>query len=258
MTTSHQPTARFDFRDQLAVVTGASRGIGAALTVALAEAGATVIGVARNITAASPVAQHVSDAGGRLHAVPADLSDRKQSSALAARVLEFGAPNMVIHCAGVLEHADAAETSMDSWDRVLEVNLNASFLLARDLGRSMLTRGSGKVIFVGSMLSYQGGDRVVSYTASKTAIRGVTAALATAWAPHGINVNAVAPGYIVTDNTAALLADGSERARIDARIPAGRWGEPQDVVGAVLFLASSAADYIHGVTLPVDGGWLVR
>jgi 2-deoxy-D-gluconate 3-dehydrogenase len=258
VTGDSRQTVRFDFSGRLVVVTGASRGIGAAVATTFARAGATVVGVARSLPVDAPVAEGTTGPGGVFHALSADLADRGQTSTLHDRILGFGVPDVLVHCAGTLEQAEVDVTDMESWDRVLEVNLNAGFLLARDLGSRMRERGSGKVVFIASMLSFQGGDRVVSYTASKTALRGLTAALANAWAGDGVNVNAVAPGYIVSDNTAPLLADDRERTRIDGRIPAGRWGEPHDVVGAVLFLASSAADYVHGITMPVDGGWLAR
>jgi len=160
--------------------------------------------------------------------------------------------------AGTIERRPAAEHGDDLWDRVLEVNLTAPFVLAREIGRRMVERGSGKIIFVASMLSFQGGVNVPGYTASKGGIAQLTKALANEWAPHGVNVNAIAPGYIATDNTQALREDPDRAPSILSRIPAGRWGTPEDLAGAFVFLASSASDYVHGAVLPVDGGWLAR
>ena len=178
---------------------------------------------------------------------------------LAATVAsDFPRLDVLVLNAGTIERRPAAEHGDDLWDRVLEVNLTAQFVLARELGRRMVAQGSGKIIFVASMLSFQGGVTVPGYAASKGGIAQLTKALANEWARHGVNVNAVAPGYIATDNTQALRDDETRAPQILERIPAGRWGEPEDVAGAFVFLASAASDYVHGIVLPVDGGWLAR
>jgi 2-deoxy-D-gluconate 3-dehydrogenase len=228
----------FDLAGRTALVTGARRGIGAAVAGALADAGAEVLGV--------------SASGGDF---ACDFGDR---AAVRALVEQLPAVDILVLNAGTIERRPAAEHADDLWDRVLEVNLTAPFVLAREVGRRMVERGAGKIIFTASLLSFQGGVTVPGYAASKGGIAQLTKALANEWAPHGVNVNAVAPGYIATDNTRALRDDAVRSQEILARIPAGRWGTPADVAGAFVFLASSAADYVHGVVLPVDGGWLAR
>lgn len=247
----------FDLRGRTALITGASRGLGAAIAVGLARWGADVIGVSTSITADSPVAAAVEAQGRRFTAVSVDLSDRASVDELLEELDEVHPPiDLCVNNAGVVHSYEAAELPLASWDEVLETNVTSAFRVAQHCGRSMAARQGGKIVFLASMLSYQGGYGVASYAASKSAVLGLTRALSNEWAGRGVNVNAVAPGYIVTDNTAALRQDPEEMARISARIPAGRWGQPEDVVGAVAFLCSTAADYVHGICLPVDGGWL--
>jgi 2-deoxy-D-gluconate 3-dehydrogenase len=250
----------FDLRGRLAVVTGARRGIGLALADALAGAGADVIGVSASLEPSGSDAQRRVEAHGRsFTALRADLADPTAVRELAARLTGAGRPvDILVNNAGTIVRAPAAEHPDEAFDRVLEVNLAAQFRLTRDVGATMLARGTGKVIFLASMLSFQGGINVSSYTASKSAIAGLTKALANEWAGRGVNVNAIAPGYVATDNTAALRADAARSAAILERIPAGRWGRPDDLGGAAVFLASPASDYVHGTVLPVDGGWLAR
>ena len=250
----------FDLTGRLAVVTGARRGLGLAMATALAAAGADVVGVSAQLEdAGSEVQQAVEGHGRSFTGIRADLADRAATAALAETLCALDRPvDVLVNNAGTIERAPALEHSDDSWDRVLEVDLTGPFVLTRRIGREMVARGRGKVVFTASLLSFQGGINVASYTAAKSALAGLTKALANEWAPHGVNVNAVAPGYVATDNTAALRADPARDAAILGRIPAGRWGTPADLAGATVFLASAASDYVHGVVLPVDGGWLGR
>lgn len=260
MTNVNPGLAPFDLTGKLALVTGASRGIGFAMATALASAGADIIGVSATLeSSGSEVEKAVRALGREFTAMRADFSDRAAVQALASDVTALERPvDILVNNAGTIERAPAIEHADHLWDRVIEVNLSSQFVLARALGSQMVARGSGKIIFTASMLSYQGGVNVVSYTAAKSAVVGVTRALANEWASKGVNVNAIAPGYIATDNTAALRADESRNRAILDRIPAGRWGESSDLSGATVFLASSAADYVHGTVLAVDGGWLGR
>jgi len=251
--------ACFDLTGRLAVVTGARRGLGRAIAVALAAAGADIIGVSVSLDPeGSEVQTKVLGLGRSFEGHRVDFADREAVTALAER-LNAGRPiDILVNNAGTIERAPAVDHTDESWDRVLEVDLSSQFVLSRELGRQMVARGSGKIIFTASMLSYQGGVNVVGYTAAKSAVVGVTRALANEWAPHGVNVNAIAPGYFATDNTEALRHDPERYRAILGRIPAGRWGEPPDLGGAAVFLASSASDYVHGTVLAVDGGWLGR
>lgn len=248
----------FDLTGRIAVVTGANSGIGQGIAVALARAGADIVAVGR--TAPDETRAAVQEAGRRLHAVEADLS----SSAQVAKVIEeavsrAGAVDILVNNAGMIRRAEALELTEADWDSVLDVNLKSVFFLSQAAARWMLGRGrGGKIINIASLLSFQGGIRVASYTASKSGLAGLTKILANEWAPKGINVNAIAPGYIATKNTRALREDESRNREITARIPAGRWGRPDDIGGAAVFLASEAAHYVHGIVLPVDGGWLAR
>jgi 2-deoxy-D-gluconate 3-dehydrogenase len=251
-------TASFSLEDRTALVTGANTGLGQALAVALAEAGADIAAVGR--TPPDGTAERVRSAGRRLHFIPADLRDSAASSAVIARAVQaFGAVDILLNNAGVIRRNEALAFEDADWDEVLDVNLKTVFFLCQAMARDVIARrGRGKIINIASMLSFQGGVRVASYTASKSGLAGLTKLLANEWAARGINVNAIAPGYFVTDNTAALRADQARNAEIVARIPAGRWGLPEDLAGAAVFLASSASDYVHGAILPVDGGWLAR
>ena len=248
----------FDLTGRLAVVTGASRGIGFAMAEALAVAGADIIGVSATLPATgSAVAAAVEAHGRRFEARAVDLADRDAVLALGAE-LATRAPDILVNNAGTIERTPAIDHPLEIWDRVLEVNLSSQFALTQLVARPMLERGSGKIIFTASLLSFQGGITVPGYTASKSGIAGLTKALANEWASRGVNVNAIAPGYIATDNTEALRNDPVRARSILERIPAGRWGESSDVAGATVFLASAASDYVHGTVLPVDGGWLGR
>ena len=249
----------FDLTGRTALVTGCRRGIGRAAAVALARAGADLVGVSATLDAGDEVAAEGTALGRRFRPYRCDLGDREAVHELAARVSsDVPQLDILVHHAGTIERRRAVEHGDDLWDRVLEVNLTAQFVLARELGRRMVAEGRGKIVFVASMLSFQGGVTVPSYAASKGGIAQLTKALANEWAARGVNVNAVAPGYIATDNTQALRQDDERARQILERIPAGRWGEPEDVAGAFVFLASPASDYVHGIVLPVDGGWLAR
>jgi 2-dehydro-3-deoxy-D-gluconate 5-dehydrogenase len=249
----------FDLSSRTALVTGCRRGIGRAAAVAIAAAGADVVGVSASLDPGSEVAAEVEALGRDFRAYRCDFADRGAVYELVAAVRrDVGAVDILVNNAGTIARAPAAEHPDEMWDRVLEVNLSSPFILSRELGKDMLARGRGKIVFVASMLSFQGGITVPGYTASKSAVAGLTKALANEWAGAGVNVNAVAPGYVATDNTQALQDDPVRREQITTRIPAGRWAEPEDIAGAIVFLSSSAADYVHGVVLPVDGGWLGR
>jgi 2-deoxy-D-gluconate 3-dehydrogenase len=253
------PAHLFDLSGKVALITGCRRGIGLAMACGLADAGADIIGVsAAQESTGSTVAREIERRGRSFRGYRADLSDRAAVRALASRVTAEGPIDILVNNAGTIRRAPAVEYLDADWDHVLEVDLTAQFLLARDIGRGMLERGRGKIVFTASLLSFQGGINIPAYTAAKSGIAGITRALANEWAGRGVNVNAIAPGYIATDNTAALRADPDRNASILARIPAGRWGRPDDVVGATIFLASAASDYVHGTILAVDGGWLGR
>lgn len=236
------PVNPFDLTGKLAVVTGASRGIGLGLADALAAAGAEVIRVARSGCD-----------------IDADLSTHEGVTGLVAALDARGRPvDILVNNAGIAERNPAEQHSNQQWDTVIAVDLTAPFVLARELGARMLERGSGKIIFLGSMMTWQGGRNIASYAAAKSGVAGIVHALANEWADRGVNVNAIAPGYIETDLTSGTHTDVARRKAFEDRIPAGRWGTPTDLGGAVVFLASPASDYVHGVVLPVDGGWLVR
>ena len=248
----------FNLAGKTALVTGANTGLGQAIAVALAGAGADIAAVGR--TPPDETGERVRAAGRRLEFLRADLRDSKACKGLvAAAVRHFGRIDILVNNAGIIRRNDALEFTEADWDEVLDVNLKSVFFLSTAAARAMLERGGrGKIINIASMLSFQGGVRVASYTASKSGVAGLTKLLANEWGARGINVNAIAPGYFVTNNTTALRADERRNAEILARIPAGRWGEPEDLAGAAVFLASPASDYVHGVILPVDGGWLAR
>ena len=249
----------FRLDGKVALVTGSSRGLGQAAAVGLAEAGADVALVDRGD--ASATAELVAATGRRVHRVQRDLvsaTPEELSSAVDEVVAELGGLDILVNNAGTIRRAPATEYPAGDWDDVLAVNLDAVFHLSQAAGRHMLARGSGRIINVASMLSFQGGILVPAYTASKHAVAGLTKALANEWAARGVTVNAIAPGYIATDNTAPLRADEDRAASILSRIPAGRWGEASDLQGAFVFLASDAAGYVTGAVIPVDGGWLVR
>ena len=244
---------------KIAVVTGANRGIGHAIALALAEAGADIVGTSRQMSDDESIAKEVRALGQKFIPFACDMKNRAESTALAKKVLtEVGQVDILVNNAGTIRRENIADYSLADWDEVVEVNLTAPFILTQDFGKPMLERGEGKVIFISSLLSYQGGIRVPAYTASKSGIAGLVKAFANEWAGKGVNVNAVAPGYIVTDNTEALRADPIRYEAITGRIPAGRWGEGSDIAGSVVFLASKNAEYLHGSTITVDGGWMGR
>jgi len=247
----------FDLTGKAAIVTGANTGIGQAIAVALAEAGADVALAGRS--PAQETAEQIRALGRGAVPIEADLAttapvQRVVDEALAA----FGRLDILINNAGIIRRADAAEFSEADWDAVLDTNLKSLFFLCQAAGRHMLSCASGKIVNIASLLSFQGGIRVPSYAAAKSGVAGLTKALANEWAGRGVNVNAIAPGYIATNNTAALQADETRNRQILERIPAGRWGDPKDIAGAAVFLASPAADYVNGHILAVDGGWLGR
>jgi 2-deoxy-D-gluconate 3-dehydrogenase len=248
----------FDLTGRLAVVTGAKRGIGFAMAEALAAAGADVIGVSATIEPeGSLIEQRVTALGRSFKALRADFGDPEAVAALA-ETLAAEPVDILVNNAGTIRRAPAAEHPDDFWTEVLQVNLTSQFALARAVGRSMLERGHGKIIFTASLLSFQGGINVPGYAAAKSGIAGLTRALANEWTARGVTVNAIAPGYIATDNTQALQDDPDRSKAILERIPAARWGRPDDLAGATVFLASAAADYVSGTVIPVDGGWLGR
>ena len=250
----------FDLHGRLALVTGARRGIDLAMAEALAGAGADIVGVSAQLEASgSEVQRRVEALGRRFTGFRVDLADRAAVEEFAAELAAGEHQvDILVNNAGTIVRAPAVDHDTATWERVLEINLTAPFLLARALGRGMVERGSGKVIFTASLLSFQGGILVPSYAAAKSGIAGLVKALANEWAPHGVNVNAIAPGYIATDNTEALRADPSRNRAILDRIPAGRWGDAADLAGATVFLASRASDYVCGTIIAVDGGWLAR
>lgn len=224
------------------------------MAVALAAAGAHVVGVSRNMKD-TPAEKAILAAGGQFTALSADLSNR---DALYALVKDLPPIDILVNNAGTILRKPLAEHDDATWDAVLQLNLDTQFILSREIGKTMLVRGSGKIIFICSMLSYQGGINVVGYTASKSALAGLVKAFANEWAGKGINVNGIAPGYFATNNTKALQEDPDRSKAILARIPAGRWGQPEDLAGPVVFLASDASAYVNGTLLNVDGGWLAR
>jgi 2-deoxy-D-gluconate 3-dehydrogenase len=243
---------------KVALVTGASAGLGQAIAAAFAEAGADVAGVARSD--AANTAARVAAAGRRYHAIRADLAKQPDcAGVVAATVAALGRLDILVNNAGIIRRADALDFTETDWDEVMDLNLKTAFFLSQAAARQMLAADDGgRIINIASMLSFQGGIRIASYTASKSGIAGLTRLLANEWAARGINVNAIAPGYFVTDNTSALRADPVRSREILARIPAGRWGEPRELAGAAVFLAGPASDYVHGAIIPVDGGWLAR
>ncbi|HEX3693966.1 MAG TPA: SDR family NAD(P)-dependent oxidoreductase [Polyangia bacterium] len=253
---------QFRLDGRLALITGASRGIGLALAVGLAEAGADIVAVSATMPedpAASEIGRAVTKLGRKFRGLPCDMRDRQAIYAMLKRATIDSPPINILLCnAGTIRRKPAAEHPDEMWDEVLNVNLTAPFIIARELGKGMVERGRGKIIFTASLLSFQGGLTVPGYAASKGGIARLTMALANEWAGRGVNVNAIVPGYIATDNTQALRADPVRSGQILARIPAGRWGEPDDFKGAAVYLASDAARYVHGALLAIDGGWLGR
>ena len=250
----------FSLEGKTALVTGCKRGIGRGMAEALASAGANIIGVSTTLErSGSEVETSVRDMGRDFTAYQCDFSNRPNLMSFIEMVQDSGVvPDILVNNAGTIKRQPAVEHGDEIWDQVIEVNLSAQFILSREIGREMVKRGSGKVIFTASLLTFQGGITVPGYSASKGAIGQLTKALANEWATHGVNVNAIAPGYIATDNTEALRNDEARYKAILERIPQGRWGRPEDFAGPVVFLASSASDYVNGEILVVDGGWMGR
>jgi 2-deoxy-D-gluconate 3-dehydrogenase len=251
-------TAMFDLSGRVAIVTGANTGLGQAMALALAGAGADVALVGRSPM--DDTAAQIAALGRESIHIKADLSTLAPIAEIVERTCDWRQRiDILVNNAGIIRRADAIEFTEDDWDAVMDVNLKSVFFLSQAVAKRMLSQGSrGKIINIASVLSFQGGIRVPSYTAAKSGLAGLTRLLACEWAIKGINVNAIAPGYFETNNTAALRADRDRNAAILARIPAGHWGKPEEIGGAAVFLASAAADYVHGVVLPVDGGWLAR
>ncbi len=251
---------QFGLHGKTALVTGCKRGIGRAMAVGLAEAGADIIGVSASLESeGSEVEKEVKDLGRNFQAYQCDFSDRNSLYRFIDQVnTDFDEVDILVNNAGSILRKPAAEHPDEYWDKIIEINQSAQFILSRELGKKMLERGHGKIIFTASLLTFQGGITVPGYAASKGAVGQLTMALANEWAGRGVNVNAIAPGYIATDNTAALRANEDRNTSILSRIPAGRWGTPEDFKGITVFLASPASDYMHGAIVLVDGGWMGR
>ena len=246
---------KFRIDGQTAVVTGGTKGLGKACAVALAEAGADIVTVSRKPD--EDMGKTVRGLGRRYAHIAADLTVREETKKIIPAVVEsFGAPDILINNAGIIRRAPAAEYTDEDWDATVEIDLSAAFVLSRDAGKLMIEKGRGKIVNIASILALQGGINVTAYAAAKHGIVGLTKALSNDWAKKGINVNTIAPSFFVTDLTAPIKNDPVRSESIKGRTPAGRWGEPEDLAGAVVFLSSPAADFVHGVTLPVDGGWL--
>lgn len=248
----------FRLECKVAIVTGCDTGLGQGMAVALAEAGCDVVGVNRKIP--HETSEKINALGRRFMAIQADLSHQDALTSIVTKTVSaFGRVDILVNNAGTIRRQDALDFSEKDWDDVMNLNLKSVFFLSQAVARQFLVQGNGgKIINIASMLSFQGGIRVPSYTASKSGVLGITRLLANEWAAKGINVNAIAPGYMATNNTQQLRADSERNQEIIDRIPAGRWGTPNDLKGPVVFLASPASDYIHGYTLAVDGGWLAR
>jgi 2-deoxy-D-gluconate 3-dehydrogenase len=251
---------RFRLDGKTALVTGARRGIGKALAIGLAEAGADIVATSASMEAeGGEIGQAVTALGRNFRAYACDLGNRAEVYEFIEKVKRECAPiDILVNNGGAILRKPAAEHPDEYWDKIIEIDLNAQWVLAREFGRDMLARGSGKIVFTASLLSFQGGITVPSYAAAKGGVAQLTKALANEWAGRNVQVNAIAPGYIATDVTSALRADAVRNPAILARIPAGRWGDPEDLAGAVVYLASSASDYVSGMVLTVDGGWMGR
>ncbi|MET0533655.1 MAG: 2-dehydro-3-deoxy-D-gluconate 5-dehydrogenase KduD [Steroidobacter sp.] len=248
----------FSLAGKVALVTGVNTGLGQGIAVALAQAGADIVGVARSNT--GDTERGITAVGRKFHSLYADLERSHESQRVVAQAIEAaGRVDILVNNAGIIRRNDALVFTEQDWDAALNVNLKTPFFLAQAVAQAMVKAGrGGKIINIASMLSFQGGIRTASYTASKSGLAGITRLLANEWAQYGINVNAIAPGYFETNNTTALRADEQRNKDILGRIPAGRWGKPSDLGGAAVFLSSAASDYVHGTILPVDGGWLAR
>lgn len=250
----------FQLKGKVALVTGCKRGIGKAMAIALADAGADIIGVSATLEkTGSEVERAVTAVGRKFSAYTCDFSNREALYAFIGEVKkDFSSIDILVNNAGTTRRAPVLEHTDEQWDHVVEVNQNAQFILAREFGRDMVERGKGKIVFTASLLTYQGGITIPGYAASKGAIGQLTMALANEWASKGVNVNSIAPGYITTDLTEALINDPNRSDSILTRIPAGRWGKPEDFAGPIVFLCSEASNYMHGSIMLVDGGWMGR
>jgi 2-dehydro-3-deoxy-D-gluconate 5-dehydrogenase len=249
----------FDLTGKTALVTGCDKGMGKAYAIALAEAGADIIGASRSLEKGSEIEKDITSIGRKFTAYKVDLTKRSDVYDFIQKVKEENSTiDILVNNAGTIMRKPAAEHPDEYWDKVIDVNLNAQFILTREFGKDMIERGNGKIVFTCSMLSYQGGINVPGYTASKSAVAGLVKALANEWAGKGVNVNGIAPGYIATDNTQALRDDAVRNKSILERIPANRWGTPGDLKGAIVFLCSDASAYVNGTIINVDGGWMAR
>lgn len=253
-------TPTLSLLNQVALVTGCNKGIGRAIARGFALAGADIIGISSSLsTTGADIEQEIQQAGRKFYAYQADLTDRNSVYQVITQIKErFERIDILVNNAGIIKRAPAAEYTDGDWDQVLSINLDTPFLLSREIGKTMLANGGGSIIFIASLLTFQGGIFVPAYTASKSAIGGLVRALSNEWAAQNVRVNGIAPGYIATANTEALQQDPHRNKAILERIPAGRWGQPEDLVGPALFLASDAAKYVHGTILTVDGGWMGR
>lgn len=251
-------TTAFDLTGKTALVTGANTGLGQGMALALAEAGANIALIGRSEP--TETLNEIAKIGVKSHSILADLGKTDDVAKIVSEAVgTLGRADILVNNAGIIKRNEAIDFTPDEWDSVMNVNLRTLFFLSQAFARHLVdTKKPGKIINIASMLTFQGGIRVPSYTASKSGVGGLTKALANEWAQHGINVNAIAPGYFATNNTAALQADEKRNSEILGRIPSGRWGKPSDMGGAIVFLASEASDYVQGITLPVDGGWLSR
>lgn len=254
-----QINSRFSLEGKTALVTGSAKGIGRAIAIGLAESGADVACHCRKAGDAAETIAAIEALGRRAVEVTGDMADAESpANVVAASIEHFGKIDILINNAGTIRRAPAVEFSAEDWQAVIDINLTSVFRLAQEAGKHMLAQGSGKIVNIASLLSFQGGITVPAYTAAKSAVAGLTKALANEWASKGVNVNAIAPGYIATDNTTALRADETRNRQILERIPAGRWGEAEDIAGAAVFLSSEASKYVHGHIMVVDGGWMGR
>ena len=248
----------FKLEGKVAIVTGCNTGLGQAIAIGLSEAGADIAGVARRD--ATETQRAIEGLGRKFHLIKIDLLEPNAPRQITKATVEtFGRIDILVNNAGIIRRNDALEYTEEDWDAVMNTNLKVLFFLSQAVARQFLKQGTGgKIINIASMLSFQGGIRIAAYTASKSGVLGITRLLANEWARHGINVNAIAPGYMETNNTLALRQDEKRNAEILSRIPAGRWGKPEDLKGAAVFLASAASNYVHGYAIAVDGGWLAR